>query len=369
MKKLLVCLAVSTVLLSGCSFLPDKTAIIKVNDKVITQAEFDKEFDKSVDNSVFKNFGGSKNIIKSHDDPLYSVFREKVVNELIIKSLIDSEIEKRNIKVSQEEIQDELKKVIDKTGSKEELNRILKSRGVSNNELIEGLKTQIRIKKLVNSIKKIEVSDDDVQKFYNSNPKEFIHPEQVRASHILISSNFIQILTGVKEKNPNISTEELNAKVEKQMAAQKAKAEIILAEVKKNPQNFEKIAAKNSDDKASAEKGGDLGFFSKNAMEPEFGNAAFSMKPDTISDLVKTQYGYHIIKVTDRMEAGKVPFVKVKDEIKFYLETQKQIEVLRDLTAGLMKTAKIEYLDENFNPAKKINSESEPQKVEETTKK
>ena len=73
------------------------------------------------------------------------------------------------------------------------------------------------------------------------------------------------------------------------------------------------------------------------------------MKPNTISEtLVKTPYGYHIIKVTDRTEAGTQPFVKVKDEIKFYLETQKQIEVLKNLTTGLMKSAKVEYLDVSF---------------------
>ena len=97
-------------------------------------------------------------------------------------------------------------------------------------------------------------------------------------------------------------------------------------------------------------------------MVPEFSKAAFSMKPDSISDLVKTDYGYHIIKVTDRMEAGKTPFVKVKDNLKFYLETQKQIEILKNLTSSLMKSADIEYLDDNYNPAKSVKTTA----VEET---
>jgi peptidyl-prolyl cis-trans isomerase C len=96
-------------------------------------------------------------------------------------------------------------------------------------------------------------------------------------------------------------------------------------------------------------------------MVPEFSNAAFSMKPNTISNsLVKSNYGYHIIKVTDRIEAGTTPYAKVKDEIKFYLETQEQVKVLKNLTDGLMKTAKIEYIDSSFNPEKKL--------VKETTK-
>ena len=95
-------------------------------------------------------------------------------------------------------------------------------------------------------------------------------------------------------------------------------------------------------------------------MVPEFSNAAFSMKPDTISDkLVQSPYGFHIIKVTDRMAAGSTPFAKVKDEIKFYLETQKQIEILKNLTQGLMKNAKIEYLNESYDPRKIVKQTQE----------
>ena len=91
------------------------------------------------------------------------------------------------------------------------------------------------------------------------------------------------------------------------------------------------------------------------------------MKPNTISGIVKSPYGYHIIKVTDRVEAGITPFVKIKDEIKFYLETQEQINVLKNLTDGLMKSAKIEYFDDSINPekaAKNINKSIKEEKKE-----
>ena len=360
MKKLLVCLAVSTVLFTGCSFTQKNDGIIKVNGHVITQSEFDKEFDKTVDNSVFKQFGGAKNFVKSDENQLYAVFKEKVVNELIIKSLIEAEIEKHNITVTKEDLQEEQKRVIDKVGSKEELNKILKQRNISNAQFMEDLKTQVKIKKLVDSIEKVNITDADAKKFYDTHPNDFTHGEQVRASHILISADFLQIVRDLKEKDPNLSPTDLNAKAEKIMAEQKKKAEAILAEVKNNPADFAKIASQKSDDKASGERGGELGYFPKDAMVPEFSKAAFSMKPDTISDLVQTNYGYHIIKVTDRMEAGKTPFVKVKDEIKFFLETQKQVEVLKNLTAGLMKQADIEYLKDEYNPAKTVNVEPVP---------
>ena len=364
MKKLLTCLALSSVLLSGCTFMQKSEGIIKVNDTVITQADFDSAFDQSVDKSFLKAFGGSKNFVKSDENPMFGIFKDKIVNELIVKSLLDQEIAKRGIKATQEDVQNELKTIIDKVGSKEELNKLLKQRGISNDQFTEDLKTQIKIKKLVDSIDKIKVSDNDAKKYYDTHKSEFTHGEQVRASHILISANTIELIQQIKAKNPDINPTELNKKVEEQVAAQKAKADAILAEVKQNPDNFEKIAQKKSDDKASAERGGELGFFPKEAMVPEFANAAFSMKPNTISEnLVKSPYGYHIIKVTDRMEAGTTPYVKVKDEIKFYLETQKQIEVLKKFTDGLMKNAKIEYLNESYNPKRAIKP-VEPKKVE-----
>ena len=95
MKKLLVCLAVSTVLFTGCSFTQKHEGIIKVNGHVITQGEFDKELDSALDNvPMLQAYGGKKNFVKSDENPMYNVFKEKIVNELTIKALIDEEIEK-----------------------------------------------------------------------------------------------------------------------------------------------------------------------------------------------------------------------------------------------------------------------------------
>ena len=114
---------------------------------------------------------------------------------------------------------------------------------------------------------------------------------------------------------------------------------------------FAKLAKENSEDTASAEKGGDLGFFAAKEMVPEFSKAAFSMKPNSVSDkLVKTQFGYHIIMVTDRAAAGQDSFEKVKNNIKGYLENQKQVEMLDNLTESLKKNAKIEYVNPEYDP-------------------
>lgn len=358
MKKILTCAALSIFLLSGCSFLDEKNGAIKVNDDYITQSEIEKAIDKEINASFLKNFGGAANFVKSEENAMYAVFRDKAVNELIVKSLLDAEIEKRGIKITEEDIKAEMKSIIDKVGSKEELNKLLKQRGVSNNDFTEDLKTQIRIKKLIESIEKIKISDAEAEKFYKSNLDQFKHSEQVRASHILISADLLQLIREYKSKNKNISATDLNKKVDEKIEEQRLKAEKVLAEVKANPDDFEQLAEKYSDDKVSGKRGGELGFFAKSDMVKEFSDAAFAMKPDTISDkLVKSNYGYHIIKVTDRIEAGTTPFVKVKEDIKYFLETKEQMKVLKNLTDGLMKTAKIEYIKEEYKPSKNIQKQ------------
>ena len=365
MKKIVTCAALSIVLLTGCTFGP-KTGVIKVNDTYITKHQIESTVDKEIANSPFSTFGGVKNFLKSDENVMYLIYKEKATKELIVKALLEQEMSKRGIKATDEDIKAEMDSIINKVGSKEELSKMLKERGVSNSEFNEDLKTQVKIKKLVNSIEKINISDAEAQKFYNSNPTLFKHGEQVRASHILISANTIEMIQKLKAKNKNITPEELNETVEKNLAEQKVKAETVLKAVQANPEKFEEIAKRESDDKVSAERGGELGFFVKESMVPEFSKAAFDMKPNTISGLVKSPYGYHIIKVTDRIEAGTTTFAKVKDEINFYLETQEQVKVLKKLTDGLMKNAKIEYLDDNYNPdkaKKNLNKQSEDKNI------
>ena len=159
-----------------------------------------------------------------------------------------------------------------------------------------------------------------------------------------------EIITSNKE-NAGLSKDEIKKKVDAEIAAKKAKADKVLAEVKKDPSQFAKIAKENSDDTTTAVKGGELGFFSAQEMVPEFSKAAFSMKPNTVSGLVKTNFGYHIIMVTDRMAAGREPFEKVKNDIKAYLQNQKQLQLIDNLVESLKKNASIEYVNSEFDPA------------------
>ena len=350
-KKLLTTLAVSAVLFAGCG-LKSGEAIIKVNDQNITQGQFDAEFDKQAGNGIAKALG-----IDVKDDKnsfLYMLIKDRVVNELIVKALLNQEMQKRGIEVTNKDVDDAVKEIIDKVGSKEQLDALLKQNGISNSQFKKDLKEEVKMKKLAKELGSSTVSDAEAKKFYNDNISKFKHPDKVRASHILISVNPQEIEEVVKSdpNNKNIDETAVKAKVAAEVQAKEAKANQILAEAKKNPTQFAKLAKENSEDTATANKGGDLGFFAAKEMVPEFSKAAFSMKPNTISDKpVKTQFGYHIIMVTDRSAAGQDPFEKVKPSIKAYLENQKQIELIDKLTESLKKSAKIEYINTSYDPA------------------
>lgn len=362
-KKLFTTLALSAMLLTGCSF--KNEAIIEVNGESITMSQYEDAFNQAIGNSMFAQMG--IDVKKDKNSFLYLMIKDRVVSELVVKELINQEVEKRHIKVTKDDVNNEIKNIIDKIGSKEKFNEVLKQNNVSTSQLKKDLTEELKVKKLVNSISKVSVSENDCKNFYKKNLNKFKYPDKVRALHILVSANPEEIKEKIASDpaNKKMSKEEIKALVDKEVAADRVKAEKLLAQVKKNPADFEKIARDNSDDKASAKKGGDLGFFTKQEMVQPFSKVAFSQKPNTISDIVQTPYGFHIILVKDRMQAGQEPFEKVKGEIMIYLENQEQVKVLDKFIESLKKQAKIDYVNKEFNPtsiqdALKKQSQNDP---------
>ena len=184
--KLLVTIALSTMLLSGC-VLGDRNAIIKVNNESITKQQYEQAFDAVANNSMFAQMG-----IDMKKDPnsfMHLMLKDRVVNELIVKKLLDQEIKKKHIKVSNEDIDSKLKTIIDKVGSKEKFNQILKENGISSAQFKKDLTDEVKVEKLVDTLSVVAVSDADAKKFYEKNINQFKYPDKVRASHILIGAN------------------------------------------------------------------------------------------------------------------------------------------------------------------------------------
>ena len=351
MKKLKLFATVAavsaTMMICGCT---NNNALVTVNGHAITKAQYEKSFDMVAGNSMFTQMG--IDVKKDTNSFLHLMIKERVMNELIIKTLLEQEFDKRHIKATKEDMDKQLKVIIDKVGSKEKFNELLKQNGVSTAQFKKDLSDEVKIQKLVDTLSVVAVSDKDAKKFYNDNSSKFKNPDRVRASHILVSANpeEIKARLSASEDAKNKTDEQISAEVKKQMAELKVKADKLLVEAKKDPKSFAKLAKENSDDLKSGEQGGDLGFFGKEEMVEPFSKAAFSMKPNTISGVVQTPYGYHIILVTDRQKAGLEPFDNVKDEIKDYLTNMEKIKVLQQFIDTLKNNAKIVYNDESFDP-------------------
>jgi peptidyl-prolyl cis-trans isomerase D len=155
----------------------------------------------------------------------------------------------------------------------------------------------------------------DIEREYNNNSEQYTTPEQVRASHILLKTDG------------------------KDDAAVKAKAEDLLKQARGGA-DFAELAKKHSEDTDSAKNGGDLDYFGRGRMVPEFDQAVFAMQPGTISDLVKTQYGYHIIKLVDKKNATTRALAEVRQQLTDQLAYQRAQAQAADLAQNLEKQIK-----------------------------
>ncbi len=163
---------------------------------------------------------------------------------------------------------------------------------------------------------KVKVTDKEVKDYYENHKSEFTRPEQVRARHILI------------KVSPNAD--------KKALAKAKKKAEEIRAKALKG-EDFAKLAEKYSDDPGSRGRGGDLGYFQKGRMVPEFEKAAFSLKVGEISKPVRTSFGYHIIKVEGKRPSQQQTFKDVEQRIRQKLTREKQRKIREEIVARLEK--------------------------------
>lgn len=240
-----------------------------------------------------------------------------VVGQLTKKLLLKQFINKQNIKVGDDEIKSEVGKIkalleANPGTSGKKLEEILESKGSS----IEVLKGEVRETLALSKHLKKDINDDEMEEFFDKN-ENFFNGEKVRVTHILIDTR--------------------NLKTEEELEGAKRKIEEIKKEID-NGADISELAKKYSDC-PSAEKGGDIGYFGRRGSVVEsFAKAAFSMKVGEVGDPVKTPFGYHILKVTDKKEGKEVRYDDVKDMVEFvYMEMKTE-----DLVKSLTEKSKIE---------------------------
>ncbi|MBE7705993.1 MAG: hypothetical protein E7Z91_01955 [Cyanobacteria bacterium SIG30] len=345
--KIMATAVLSLALVTGCTV---GTGIVSVNDEPITKAEYDKAYENATNSPQYMMLG--KKNFEDQESLLGLITRDRVVNELITKKLLEQEIKKNDIKITNAEVEAKMEEVAKKVGGKKALDERLKVVGVSKKDLEKDIKEEIKIDKLIEKHGNITVTEAEIKKFYAENKARFTHKEQVRASHILIMAQPDKIKEEIisNDKKGELNAEQIEEKAQAKIAELKAKAQEIREKALKNPEGFAKLAKKYSHDEGSSKQGGDLGFFPKGQMVPEFEEVAFAIAPNSISEIVKTDYGFHIIMVTDRQKAGLDALEKVSAEIEALIRFNKKSEILKNLFEGLKASAKIEYIDENYKP-------------------
>jgi len=255
------------------------------------------------------------------DDKEMQTFKQKVLDNLIDREILRQEAEKRGMKADSAEVKAQVDAV---NNSSTPYSISLKQMYSTESAMQNYWATQLSIKKLIDKDlgPKIVVTTEEAKAFYDSNPALFKTPEMVRASHILV------------KVDPSATAED------------KAKALEKIKGIQKRIQGGEDFAkvAKEVSDCPSKENGGDLNFFAKGQMVPPFENAAFAMKPGEISDIVETEFGYHIIKVTDKREAGTMPFDEIKPRIEEHLKAEKLSKEIPNYVESFKSKAKIQIL-------------------------
>lgn len=249
---------------------------------------------------------------------------KQALEQLLSAELLYQAAAKMEVKDMDKLVDEKLAQGKARFANEEDFAKAIKDLEMNEKDLRDYTRRDLLISKFVEStiVPKVKVTEEDSRKFYDQNPDKFTRSETVTASHILIGTD------------SNTSAEDKKKALEK---AQKLRKELL------GGADFAKLAKDNSTC-PSSQQGGDLGSFGKGQMVPPFEQAAFAMKPGDISDVVETQFGYHIIKLTEKKPAESVSFKEAQPRIEEYLKGQKVNSAVMDYVAEARKNAKIEIL-------------------------
>ena len=288
MNKLIVPVTAGVLLLGGCS--SDST--------------------DSKDNTLISSKAGNVTV----KDVMDKIGKDQIASTSFSIELNKILADKYKDKVDTKRIDDDIKKEEKQYGGKDQFESMLKQQGMTLDDYKEQKRLSAYQKQLLND--KIKVSDKEIK------------DDTKKASHILIKVKSDSDKEGLSDKKA------------------KAKAEKIQKEVEKNPNKFDDIAKKESMDSASAKKGGSLGYVIKGQMVDKFDKTLFKLKEGQISDIVKTEYGYHIIKANKEDD-----FNKQKSQLKTKIieqKVQKNPKLLTNAYKDLLKEYNVDYKDSDI---------------------
>jgi peptidyl-prolyl cis-trans isomerase C len=291
-------------------------AVVTINDVQITQEEVDRALKKIMLELEDK-------IPPEQINEARTQLGKQAMESLVNQSLLLQEADRQGIESDEKQIDDRYREIAERFPEAKEFQTVIDSMGYSEEtfrvELARNQKIEILLAKEVGAPE--EVTEKDVESFYRDNPDNFTLQEKVRASHILLSSS---------PEDPE------SVRVQKRLEISRLRGEI------EQGGDFSGLAGQHSGC-PSKSQGGDLGYFERGKMVKSFEDAAFTLKPGEVSNIVETQFGYHLIMVTERQEAGVISLEEVRDKVTEYLNGQKSQEKIGEYLEKLRQAATIEY--------------------------
>lgn len=291
--------------------LPDVLA--KVNGEAVTRKELE-DYVRNLEGQA----GGP--IPADQRDRIY----RGVLDQLVGYKLLLQEAKARRVVVADADVDARIAEVKKQFPSEDLFMQTLIDRKMTLEQIKADARRDLSIARLIEAeiSQRVALKPGQAEDFYKNNPDRFTEPERVRASHILIAA-----------ENADAAAK----------AQAKTKAGQILKDLKAG-KDFAALARQHSQDPGSAVNGGDLGFFAQGQMVGPFNDVAFSLKPGATSDLVETQFGYHIIRVAEKQPGRTVPLEEVRPRLDEYLKHQNRESETESFVKALRAKSKVEIL-------------------------
>jgi peptidyl-prolyl cis-trans isomerase C len=288
--------------------------LARVNGEAVSKAEFDRALE------ALEARNGGPAPAEQRDQ----IFRG-VLDQIVSYKLLIQEGRARKVIVPEADLDARIKEIQGQFPSEDAFKQMLATRKTTLEQVRTDVRQDMTVQKLIADeiAPKAGVKPEQVADFYAKNPDQFKQPERVKASHILISI----------PKGADAATK----------TQARTKAAEVLEDVKAG-KDFAALAKQHSQDPGSAVNGGDLGFFQQGQMVGPFNDAAFSLAPGAVSDLIETEFGVHIIKVAEKQEGRSVPLEEVRPKLEEYLQRMNREQQTDAFVNGLKSKGKIEIL-------------------------
>lgn len=291
-----------------------------VNGSVITQRDLDREM-----NGTKRRLAGMG---KSIEDDKLQILKIQVLENLINLELLYQESQKNGIAIEKAAINEQLKTIKTRFQNEDNFKKALHNMDLTEADLRLQIRRELAVRQLIDDkfVEKTIVSEKEAKAYYDSHPDDFKKPELVKANHILIKID--------RHADDSQKTEALK------------KIRDIQNRLKKG-EDFASLAKEFSQCPSSA-NGGDLGYFTRGQMVKPFAEAAFALAPGEVSNIVETEFGYHLIKSVDKKPETVMAYKDIKDKLRKYLKQKNVMKKVGEYTEDLKMKSRVErFISQN----------------------